>query len=170
MALSVPELAEKGAFSAWEKYSVADVKDVVAFAADLGIRVVVEVDGPGHTSSFCKSHPEVCPSPSCGDANALAPDTEATFDLIEKLYADVADATTDHVMHLGGALLYCCLLPRCIGTRCTGTCCIGICCCLLHCCLLHCCLLHYVNCDADPGDEVQYSCWNNSHQVRRWIT
>ena len=104
VAPRAPELAEKGAFSSWEKYTVADVKDVVAFAADLGIRVVVEVDVPGHTSSFCASHPEVCPSPSCGDANALAPDTEATFDLIEKIYADVADATTDHVMHLGGEL------------------------------------------------------------------
>lgn len=120
VAPRAPELARDAAFSAQERYTVGDVKDTVAFAADLGIRVVIEVDVPGHTFSFCRSHPEVCPTPSCGEQNALSPNTNATFELIEKIFEDVADATTDQVMHLG-------------------------------------------------GDEVQYSCWNNSVEIRRWI-
>ena len=62
----------------------------------------LQVDVPGHTLSFCASHPEVCPTPSCGSQNALAPHTNATFELIEKIFADVADATTDRVLHVGG--------------------------------------------------------------------
>jgi hexosaminidase len=121
VAPHAPELAGKAAFSSQERYTTGDVKAVVAFAADLGIRVVVEVDVPGHTRSFCDSHPEVCPTPDCGAQNALAPNTNATFELIAKVFTDIADATTDRVMHLG-------------------------------------------------GDEVQYSCWNNSAAIRRWIT
>lgn len=44
----------------------------------------------------------MCPSPSCGAQNALAPNTNRTFELIEKLLADVAAVTTDTVMHVGG--------------------------------------------------------------------
>ena len=120
IAPSAPELAAKAAFSPQERFTTSDIKEVISFAADLGIRVVVEVDVPGHTLSFCKSHPEVCPVPSCGQQNALAPNTNATFELIEKVFADVASVTTDEVMHLG-------------------------------------------------GDEVQYSCWNNSAEIRTWI-
>jgi hexosaminidase len=87
IAPRAPELASAAAFSPQERYTPIDVKSVVAFAADLGIRVVVEVDVPGHTLSFCRSHPEVCPQPSCGEQNALAPHTNATFNLIEKIFA-----------------------------------------------------------------------------------
>lgn len=44
---SVPEVAEKGAYSSDMMYSVADVKSVVRFAMRRGVRVVPEFDAPG---------------------------------------------------------------------------------------------------------------------------
>ncbi|KAG6820624.1 hypothetical protein H0H93_014227 [Arthromyces matolae] len=53
-----PELSAKGAYSADEIYSVADVKDIVAFAGTRGIDVLLEFDTPGHTAAIANSHPE----------------------------------------------------------------------------------------------------------------
>lgn len=108
------------AFSKHERYTPEDVEEVVEHAKLLGIRVLVEVDTPGHTMSWCTSHPEACPTPSCGATTALSPASNATFVLIEGVLSDLVAATEDNVLHLG-------------------------------------------------GDEVQYSCWNNSAAVRAWI-
>jgi hexosaminidase len=54
---SLPELAEKGAYQT-RIYSEDDVKDIVAFAAERGIDVVIEIDTPGHTASIWHSHPD----------------------------------------------------------------------------------------------------------------
>ncbi|KAK7054361.1 Glucosamine-6-phosphate isomerase (Glucosamine-6-phosphate deaminase) (GNPDA) (GlcN6P deaminase) [Paramarasmius palmivorus] len=50
-----PELAQKGAYSAEEKFSPDDIQDIVTYAATRGID---EIDNPGHTSSIGDSHPE----------------------------------------------------------------------------------------------------------------
>ena len=83
IAPSHPEMAQKAAWSLNERYTSADVADIVAYAEALGIRVVVEIDTPGHTASWCASHPEVCPpKPWAGDP-VLMPNTNVTFELIE---------------------------------------------------------------------------------------
>ncbi|KAJ7681482.1 beta-hexosaminidase [Mycena rosella] len=46
-----PELAQKGAYSASEVYTPADVQDIVSYAA-------AEIDSPGHTAVIATSHPE----------------------------------------------------------------------------------------------------------------
>jgi len=39
-------------FSAREVYTADDMRGVVAYAKDRGVRVVVEIDTPGHTASW----------------------------------------------------------------------------------------------------------------------
>ena len=62
-------------------------------------------DTPGHASSWCKGHPEVCPSPTCTEP--LNPATEATFDLLAGLFKDVTGGAAgkgifpDNMFHLG---------------------------------------------------------------------
>lgn len=95
---NMQQLSQQGAYSPQERYTVEDVADVVEFARQHGVRMMVvvdklgsnsrcievEIDTPGHAASWCKGHPEVCPSAAC--PMPLNPATNATFDLIEKLF------------------------------------------------------------------------------------
>ncbi|KAF8903094.1 N-acetylhexosaminidase [Gymnopilus junonius] len=53
-----PELSQKGAYSSSEVYSTADVQDIVTYAGQRGIDVLLEIDTPGHTAVISTSHPE----------------------------------------------------------------------------------------------------------------
>lgn len=55
----MPELADKGAYASFQKYSPADVQAVLEYGALLGVEVVMEIDQPGHTASIYFSHPEL---------------------------------------------------------------------------------------------------------------
>ncbi|KAF8262392.1 glycoside hydrolase family 20 protein [Lactarius quietus] len=51
-------LAENGAYSASSVYTPEDVADIISYAGQRGIDVLVEIDTPGHTSAISKTHPE----------------------------------------------------------------------------------------------------------------
>ncbi|EGD83308.1 hypothetical protein PTSG_03917 [Salpingoeca rosetta] len=101
-----PDLAGKGSYSLQERYTVDDVADVVEFARQRGVRVVVEIDTPGHAASWCAGHPEICPSAQCQEP--LNPATNTTFNLIAGLFKDLTGGARgsglfpDNLMHLGG--------------------------------------------------------------------
>ncbi|EDQ89857.1 uncharacterized protein MONBRDRAFT_18960 [Monosiga brevicollis MX1] len=106
MSPTYPELGSKGAYSKTERFSPADVAEVVEYARQRGVRVMVEIDTPGHAASWCNGHPEICPSPDC--PQPLNPATNKTFDVLSGLFKDVtggergAGLFPDNVMHLGG--------------------------------------------------------------------
>ncbi|KAK3724408.1 Glucosamine-6-phosphate isomerase (Glucosamine-6-phosphate deaminase) (GNPDA) (GlcN6P deaminase) [Vermiconidia calcicola] len=56
---SMPELANKGAYASFQKYSPEDVRAVQEYGALLGVEVAMEIDQPGHTASIGYSHPEL---------------------------------------------------------------------------------------------------------------
>eukprot|EP01116_Phalansterium_solitarium_P016478 TRINITY_DN3839_c0_g1_i1.p1 TRINITY_DN3839_c0_g1~~TRINITY_DN3839_c0_g1_i1.p1 ORF type:complete len:673 (-),score=228.15 TRINITY_DN3839_c0_g1_i1:183-2201(-) len=101
-----PLLSQRGAWSAAERYSVGDVAHVVEFARRHGVRVIVELDMPGHADSWCKGYPEVCPSETC--RTPLNPTVEATYELISDVLLDFtggqrgAGPVSDNLLHLGG--------------------------------------------------------------------
>ena len=56
---SIPEVADKGAFHPKMVYTTSDIENIVNEAYLRGIRVIPEIDMPGHTQAIAKSHPEL---------------------------------------------------------------------------------------------------------------
>ena len=100
-----PELASADAYSAEE------LKALVAYAADRGVRVVAELDVPGHTTAWLAAHPEwasagtpvVAPSGRFGvhktGLDIGNPDALAAVDV---LLEELADVFPDQFLHIGG--------------------------------------------------------------------
>lgn len=109
-----PKLWE-AAFSDQERYTQADLAQLVEYARLRAIRVMVEFDVPGHSLSWCKGYPEVCTSctPKARSTLPLNPSRNATFDLMESLLREMTGgnaSTIDsprglfpgNMIHLGG--------------------------------------------------------------------
>ena len=70
----------EGSYTPMERYSIMDLEEIVEYARMRGIRVIPEMDVPGHEASWCKGYPEVCPSETCSEP--LDPTSEKTWELI----------------------------------------------------------------------------------------
>lgn len=93
-----PEFPEHGAFSEGERYTWGEMVGLVEFARARGVRVVPELDMPGHSTSWSLAHPEIFPT-NC--TSALDPAKESVYTMVSELLADWADVFTDEVFHLG---------------------------------------------------------------------
>ena len=99
-------LLANAAYSSNDRYSTADVADIVEYARQRGVRVMIEFDIPGHAGSWCVGYPDVCPSPTCN--MPLDPSSNATFELMERLFTEVTGAISrkglvpEDLFHLGG--------------------------------------------------------------------
>ena len=91
-------------------YTQDEIKDVVAYAADLGITVIPEIDLPGHMVAALTSYPELgCTGgpytvrPTWGIADeVLCPGKETTFDFIEGVLTEVMELFPSEYIHIGG--------------------------------------------------------------------
>lgn len=105
MLPSRPELSRHGAYSIEERYSPQDVAALVSYGELRGVRLVVEIDHPGHTSSWCGAA-GVCPTPDC--PAPLNPMSNASYAVISDILKDLLGGKVgegmfpDSVMHLGG--------------------------------------------------------------------
>ncbi|KAH8085996.1 N-acetylhexosaminidase [Cristinia sonorae] len=52
------EISAMGAYGPDMVFTPSDIKDIVSYAGERGIDVVVEIDTPGHTAIISESHPE----------------------------------------------------------------------------------------------------------------
>lgn len=97
-----------GAFSPRESYSPDDVRGIVTYAKDRGVRVVIEVDTPGHSQSWGRGYPDVitsCPKTIAAKGGGYAimdPTVNATYDVLSKVLSELGSIATDPVFHLGG--------------------------------------------------------------------
>ena len=104
-----PELAEKGAFAPKGRYSVAQQEQIIEYARQRGVRVLLETDLPGHSTAWSISHPELyitCPSRGKGNfggyQRVIDPTLAATWDFLDKFFAELAGRFPDRYIHLGG--------------------------------------------------------------------
>ena len=104
-----PRLAGAGAMQApatSHVYQAADVRAVVAAAQARGIRVVPELDVPGHATSWFAGYPALetdCTLPA-GSAfsKPMDPTLDYTYDFLAALFGEVQGAFPDAFFHIGG--------------------------------------------------------------------
>lgn len=103
-----PKLHEMG--SEGDYYTQADIVEVVAYAADRGIRVVPEFDVPGHATSWLVGYPELASAPGPYELETrfgiatpvLDPTKEHTYEFLDQFIAEMATLFPDDYFHIGG--------------------------------------------------------------------
>ena len=105
-----PRLTEVGAVGNWSNpkaprafYTQADIREIVAYAAERQIVVVPEIDMPGHATAATRAYPEF----SGGGTNqwkgfTFNPASEATYRFLEDVLTEVAALFPGPYLHVGG--------------------------------------------------------------------
>ncbi len=108
-SLALPELHGQG--SNGEYYSRDDIRMLVNYAADRGIRVVPEFGLPGHSTSWQIGYPYLAATPNPPTktgvrggifSHPVDPSKESTYKLIDTLIQDMALLFPDRFWHIGG--------------------------------------------------------------------
>ncbi len=103
-----PKLQQLG--SDGHYYTQEQIRDVVAYARDRGIRVVPEFDVPGHTTSWLVGYPELAsaPGPYQIERNwgvfdpTMDPTRESTYQFLDAFIGEMAALFPDPFFHIGG--------------------------------------------------------------------
>ncbi|XP_048242293.1 beta-hexosaminidase subunit beta-like isoform X2 [Haliotis rufescens] len=96
-----PDLSNRS--SKRETYNAADIAGIVEFARQRGIRVVPELDSPGHTASWRNGVPDVMIN--CADNNSqqvLDVSINITYTVLRGLWDDMLTTFPGRYVHLGG--------------------------------------------------------------------
>ena len=91
-------------------YTQEQAREVIAYAAARGIRVVPEFDMPGHTTSWLVGYPEMGSAPGPYEVQrtfgvhdaAFDPTRESTYKFLDEFIGEMAELFPDAYMHLGG--------------------------------------------------------------------
>src|SRR5262249_37684194 len=103
-----PKLHEQGSDGLY--YTQEQVRGLLAYARDRGIRVVPEFDMPGHSTSWFVGYPEIASGPGPYTIErkwgvldpAMDPSNEKTYKLLDDFVAEMAKLFPDHYFHIGG--------------------------------------------------------------------
>jgi hexosaminidase len=103
-----PKLDELGSDGLY--YTQVQIREVIAYAAERGIRVVPEFDVPGHATSWIAAYPELAsaPGPYAIERKwgiflpALNPANKFTYKFLDKLFGEMAALFPDAYFHIGG--------------------------------------------------------------------
>ena len=91
-------------------YTRTQIRHIVEYAAERGIRVIPELDVPGHTTAWLAAYPEFGSAPGPYKIERLwgifkpviDPTREETYEFLDQLLADVAPLFPDRYFHIGG--------------------------------------------------------------------
>jgi hexosaminidase len=112
-----PKLQELG--SDGQYYSQQDVKDIIAYARDRGIRVYPEFEMPSHADSFYVGYPELADGPGpyhlkrkfgekwgrprkASEDSSMDPTKESTYVFLNEFVKEMARLFPDAYWHMGG--------------------------------------------------------------------
>ncbi|MGA8493151.1 MAG: family 20 glycosylhydrolase [Terriglobales bacterium] len=103
-----PKLTEMGSDGLF--YTQNEVRDLIAYAHDRGIRVVPEFDMPGHTTAWFVGYPELASGPGPYQIErkwgvfdpAMDPTQERTYKFLDTFIGEMAELFPDRYFHIGG--------------------------------------------------------------------
>ena len=103
-----PKLQEMGSDGLY--YTQEQVRDVIAYAHDRGIRVIPEFDMPGHSTSWFVGYPDLASAPGPYTIErkwgvfdpAMDPTRESTYKFLDEFIGEMAKLFPDQFFHIGG--------------------------------------------------------------------
>jgi len=103
-----PKLHELGSDALY--YTQDEIRDLIAYARDRGIRVVPEFDMPGHSTAWFVGHPELASGKGPYEIErrwgifdpAMDPTNEKVYKFLDELIGEMAKVFPDHYFHIGG--------------------------------------------------------------------
>jgi hexosaminidase len=103
-----PKLQEMGSDGLF--YTQEQVRDVIAYAHDRGIRVIPEFDMPGHSTAWLVGYPDLASAPGPYTIErkwgvfdpAMDPTRESTYKFLDEFIGEMAKLFPDQFFHIGG--------------------------------------------------------------------
>ncbi len=95
-----PRLQEKGSGGFY--YSQDEVREIIAYARDRGIRVVPEFDMPCHATSWFLGYPDLAGGQDPSQSSAMDPTRESTYKFLAGFIGEMAALFPDSYFHTGG--------------------------------------------------------------------
>jgi len=91
-------------------YTQAEVRELIAYARDRGIRVIPEFDMPGHSTAWFVGYPELASAPGPYQIErqwgvfdpAMDPTQERTYKFLDTFIGEMARLFPDQYFHIGG--------------------------------------------------------------------
>jgi hexosaminidase len=91
-------------------YTQDEIRDLIGYARERGIRVVPEFDMPGHSTAWFVGHPELASGPGPYDIErrwgifdpAMDPTNEKLYKFLDPLIEEMAKLFPDRYFHIGG--------------------------------------------------------------------
>ena len=91
-------------------YTQDEVRELIAYARERGIRVVPEFDMPGHNTAWFVGYPELASGPGPYQIErkwgifdpAMDPTQERTYKFLDAFIGEMAQLFPDHYFHIGG--------------------------------------------------------------------
>jgi hexosaminidase len=103
-----PKLQELGSDGMY--YRQSEIRELIAYASDRGIRIVPEFDMPGHSTAWFVGYPELSSGPGPYQIErrwgifdpAMDPTRESTYRLLDKFIEEMVSIFPDRYFHIGG--------------------------------------------------------------------
>jgi hexosaminidase len=100
---ALPLLAGRGAYSNHSHtYTVADMKGLVAYAWERGVRVIPEFDTPAHFGILRVSYPNFMAQHVAGSYCQVDPSNPGLVPFLTTIWTALADIFPDDTFHIGG--------------------------------------------------------------------
>lgn len=105
-SLRYPRLTEISSHG--EYYSQAQIRELVTYAGDRGVRIVPEFDVPAHTGAILSAYPDLAAGPFDPRNRlslfslAMDPTRPETYDFLKGLFEEMSGLFPDAYFHIGG--------------------------------------------------------------------